>query len=336
MLDSNSGILALALALVRSTDRREVLDKAMEALAEVFPGIFWTILSQEATQPQAELWVQPGLGRDEVAPWLSRMLPLEIDLPSGLPENSACPLGRAIWYRCEAGQNEVIALAGWVLPGCCAVGQVFLRSAVQLIRSSLIGVQQIETLKRQSTVDSLTELSNRRGIYELLNREISRAERYREPISIIFIDLNRFKKINDRHGHRVGDRVLKMVASVLKDAVRESDVVGRLGGDEFLVILPQKKLLEAERAAQRLANSVGKISMNVGNEHIQPDISVGVAERWSGDSIDTWIERADARMYQNKKAAIIEEIVAPFGKSQVVIQRLMVGGTRRAALTAVA
>jgi len=107
-------------------------------------------------------------------------------------------------------------------------------------------------LQRLANTDALTGLHNRRQFYELANQELARSRRTQAPVSLMMIDIDHFKQINDTYGHAMGDVVLQSLARTMKNSLREMDVIARLGGEEFVILLPQTSLGQATELAQRL------------------------------------------------------------------------------------
>lgn len=155
--------------------------------------------------------------------------------------------------------------------------------------------QRIEELSRR---DALTGLTNRRWLDEVLRVEVERARRYETPLSVAMADLDHFKEINDSFGHAVGDQVLTATARVLEDAVRMTDVVGRYGGEEFLILLPNTELPQALMLAERMR--AGLHLMPVTFRSAPVTASFGAAQWVSGDSAATLVGRADAALYEAK------------------------------------
>lgn len=153
-----------------------------------------------------------------------------------------------------------------------------------------------------SNVDALTFLPNRRMIVRELQNETLRAQRYPAPLSISVVDVDFFKKVNDAYGHLVGDEVLRHVAYQLRDNVRHPDMVGRYGGEEFLILLPNTEAKEAGEQAMRLCKCVREAQFPVGGQNLQVTVSIGVAQYQPGtDTWDTLLNRADTAMYEAKK-----------------------------------
>jgi diguanylate cyclase (GGDEF)-like protein len=153
-----------------------------------------------------------------------------------------------------------------------------------------------------SHTDALTYLPNRRQVINHLQNEVHRADRYNTPLSISMMDIDRFKNINDSYGHTVGDVVLLELANTLRDGIRKSDMVGRYGGEEFLIVLPNTVLQRAADLAARLCKKVREREIDLGEKtHIT--VSIGVAEYKHGE--ENWqklLSRADMALYKAKNA----------------------------------
>jgi PleD family two-component response regulator len=143
-------------------------------------------------------------------------------------------------------------------------------------------------LQIAATVDKLTGALNRGKIEEILTAEMARARRHHHPLSMILLDLDHFKKVNDTYGHLVGDEVLKSVVTAIKGNIRISDALGRWGGEEFILLLPETKV--RSNVEQCAPHEVGRVT-----------ISCGVAEMAEGDSDDSLIKRADDALYSAKR-----------------------------------
>lgn len=184
---------------------------------------------------------------------------------------------------------------------------VFLISGLSLVflvwhMFSLFTVQKEGALR-----DALTGLSNRRALFFGLKRELTRAERYKHPISIAMIDIDYFKQYNDLNGHPVGDRALQRMANLLKKGIRETDLVGRIGGEEFMIIFPEtdtskaKKVCEALRKRIEKADFVGEAKLP--NKAFTVSIGIAGLEKGKGTR-NRWqlISKADKQLYAAKKA----------------------------------
>jgi diguanylate cyclase (GGDEF)-like protein/PAS domain S-box-containing protein len=159
-----------------------------------------------------------------------------------------------------------------------------------------------ERLRTLATTDGLTGVFNRRHFLELAEAELERAARYSRPTSVAVVDIDLFKRINDELGHAAGDAALRGLTSILRRELRSVDVVGRLGGEEFGVLLPETSRRAAEQTVDRLRRTVGERSFA---EHGLPagrrlTVSIGVAERRPGEPLPALLERADAGLYRAK------------------------------------
>jgi diguanylate cyclase len=147
--------------------------------------------------------------------------------------------------------------------------------------------------------DALTGLANRRTLDELLAREIARANRQHQPLTLILADIDYFKRINDTYGHVVGDQVLSALGRIFGSQVRPYDVAARFGGEEFLLLFPATACQEGVAIAERLRKQVGTIQIPGGPERIT--ISFGVATLIDNESAEAFLVRADAALYRAKE-----------------------------------
>lgn len=155
-------------------------------------------------------------------------------------------------------------------------------------------------LTRLATVDSLTKVYNRRHFYELMEKELARASRYEQGYALIALDLDHFKSINDTHGHDRGDAVLKAVTGAWTDTLRTNDILGRIGGEEFSIFLPQTNKSQAEVAAERLLEATRKLKISDGNGgYFGVTVSMGIAFP-AGECRQSLIICADKALYQAK------------------------------------
>jgi diguanylate cyclase (GGDEF)-like protein len=155
-----------------------------------------------------------------------------------------------------------------------------------------------EQLNRLATHDQLTNVFNARAFAQRLTQELERNSRYPRPLSLLYLDLDNFKVINDSHGHQTGDAVLRLVADAMRTSVRQSDVVGRLGGDEFAVLMPETDAPLADAAAKRLAASL----RNVFKGTPSVTASIGVVSCAATEAnTDDLLRRADRAMYDAKR-----------------------------------
>lgn len=160
-----------------------------------------------------------------------------------------------------------------------------------------------DDLLRLATTDALTGLYNRGHFFERAEAEKARAERYGYPLACLILDLDRFKQINDSHGHATGDAALVAVAATLRGLLRGADVIGRIGGEEFALLLPQTDVAGATAFAERLRKSVAALDIPRDQESFRVTISIGVATVEATDSsIAQALRRADQALYEAKLA----------------------------------
>lgn len=173
---------------------------------------------------------------------------------------------------------------------------------------------------KHATLDALTGFNNRRQLEERIKQEVSSAKRQNRNLCAIMTDIDFFKSVNDTYGHACGDLVLKTVSRVIKLQLRDYDIAGRYGGEEFSIILPYTKLAEAKMVAERLRRAVentkidvSKVNSDVSEKNIGVTISLGIAEYTDGDDEKTILQKADKALYKAKesgrnKAEIYENI----------------------------
>ncbi len=187
-------------------------------------------------------------------------------------------------------------------------------------------VRLFEQARELANKDDLTGLPNRRHFFEQTTKEIDRAHRYRKPVSLLLFDIDHFKQVNDAHGHRAGDRLLRDLAQACRRELRSSDVIGRVGGEEFAVLLPETDLDVAMEAADRLREAVESLRVvsdqDDRNDGVSVTISVGVAQLQVGsfgnsETLDSVYERADRALYRAK--ALGRNVVVASNETPVLL-----------------
>lgn len=170
---------------------------------------------------------------------------------------------------------------GYAVGTLCAAGfepRDFAPAQIELIEDLARGVITELELRLVAQTDDLTGVLTRRGVLTELEREIERATRYQEPLSLLAIDIDHLRAINAAAGHDAGDAVIRGVAEVIQTAIRPTDVVGRLGGEEFLVLLPHTAIADAERAAERLRRMAEQRPQWRQDQSVAASVSIGIAE----------------------------------------------------------
>ena len=158
-----------------------------------------------------------------------------------------------------------------------------------------------EALKEASTKDALTGIGNRRMLMENLKAETARAERLERPLTVVLIDVDRFKSVNDVYGHEAGDKVLVRIANAIRSSVRDYDMCGRWGGEEFMVIMPEIGAAEGAGVVERMRQAIEGIEMMADEQPLRISASFGIAERKPGERISDTISRADAALFEAKR-----------------------------------
>jgi diguanylate cyclase (GGDEF)-like protein len=170
-----------------------------------------------------------------------------------------------------------------------------------LLRAALAEMRgRVEELERLADTDTLTPLPNRRRFERELERAVSQASRHGTPAAVLYIDLNSLKRVNDRHGHMAGDAALIHVARLLQGLIRSSDVVARIGGDEFGLILDHLDHNSAIETAERIGRCIGSNPLDLGGSEVRLQAAIGVATILPGDSAADVMSRADRNMYRAK------------------------------------
>jgi len=188
-----------------------------------------------------------------------------------------------------------------------AIMAVLASTYYRLVRSSERRLHEL------ACTDPLTQLRNRRFTMEVAQHEAAVFERGGRPLSILLGDVDHFKRINDQHGHAVGDAVLRAIARVLREGVREVDHVARWGGEEFLVLLPATELDEAQQVAERLRAAVQALVEVEGRRELRLSLTLGLAELQPGESIEQALVRADRALYEGKQSGRNRVVLAGQG-----------------------
>lgn len=294
--------MRLALALGGKMQAVEVLHSALRAL-ERPGGRAWAILSRVGPG-RYEAVLDEGVGHEELRLLAARSgdsrwwLCLDRAIPTG------AGLGAPTWGAARSPVEPELVLGCWPAPGRAArwgVSRSQLDTAARMIATAMNSARAFESLLAQTSRDPLTGLLNRSGLLEALNRETARAGRAARPAAVLYLDLDEFKEINDRHGHAIGDQVLVAAAARLARVLRASDALGRIGGDEFLAVLPDTDLRAASRTGRRLAHELASAPMQTSVGSIRLSLTYGAAsveERLDGPRL---IDRADRRMLHRKR-----------------------------------
>jgi diguanylate cyclase (GGDEF)-like protein len=171
-----------------------------------------------------------------------------------------------------------------------------LRKRVQMLEGEL------KEVKKEAKIDDLTNMLNKKALNDELNKQEQMYKRFNRDYSVIFFDIDHFKNVNDTYGHDAGDVILKSVGLLLNRYSREIDIVGRFGGEEFVIIAPQTDKNGAKIFAQKIRKVIAKTKFMYKKTRIDITISAGVAQRSEASSKEEVLELADKRLYKAKKA----------------------------------
>jgi diguanylate cyclase (GGDEF)-like protein len=266
-------------------DPREALALVGDALAATHnPRVLLPVVLEVITEATGALGGQIFAGGEEVA-WIGEVgggrEPLTLSLGFSAEGETSLLL-----FPADGFNKETRELAEWLSS----------QAAVALDNARLHDIVQ-----RQAITDDLTGLVNRRRFIEALDAEIERARTFGSPLTIVLADLDNFKQVNDAFGHHGGDVVLRAFADLIRSHVRDVDVSGRIGGEEFAILLPETDRAGAARVAERMRRSLNAVPIAISDERsIHAASSFGVAELEPEQSGDDLLRAADAALYRAK------------------------------------
>lgn len=269
---------------------RRVREEALVGGAVFLPLIFWYDLSQPANIASAVLYVLPV-----VLALLAR------SLAAIVAYSLAASILIVLGYTLSASARGSDFVLVNNLLSLVAVWSTALVSMLYVITSDAYE----KRLEERAVIDPLTEIYNRRHLTMQLDLRIREAIRYGAPLTVLLVDLDGFKEANDRHGHLAGDRILRQAANIIAQTIRGVDLVGRYGGDEFLVIMPRTPIDDATRVAERIRVAVREASAGEGSASLESglSVSIGVASLdRTAPTVEALVDSADRALYQAKRA----------------------------------
>ena len=241
-----------------------------------------------AAMTASELWSERR--KDMQARWPAIVIPAMHGIVLMLP----ILLGD--FFRTDAGALDV--RSGWV--AAFAVELVLYAVGTVFIIFILVSERVVKAHKTAASIDPLTGLFNRRGFSELTGRMMAREEKAGRPVSVLIFDIDHFKSVNDRFGHPAGDEILKLFANVLVHTLRITDIVGRVGGEEFAAMLPCS-IDEAVVAAERVRTVFANAGVKVDETPLATSVSIGVAGGREGTDLNALLASADTALYRAKR-----------------------------------
>lgn len=309
-----------AAALNTTLSLEEVLERVLAHVGGVVP--FYAVNIMTVDDGTAHIVRSHGFHElEQESETLTRRVPIheiphlrsmaETRQPVILPDTLSIADWELPWARSYAGAPITVRerLVGFINlyslepdfynPDLVSRLQIFANQAAIAIENANLYAE----VQRLATLDALTNVYNRRSLFDLGEREFERSRRYQLPLSAILLDIDHFKKVNDTYGHTVGDAVLAGIASAINRNIREIDVFGRYGGEEFVILLAQSDIPSAREVAERLRTLVADLSFNSDGETLSVTISLGIACITADvPSLSALIDRADQAMYAAKQA----------------------------------
>jgi len=250
------------------------------------------VLADADRKSEALRIVRLGVGRLSVEAVLRDVARIEAE------ENRLLALRRAAYAEADRRAEAYgLALAG----AGAAMLALLVVAGITALRAHARAAAATAQLERIATTDGLTGLWNRRHLLERLEAEAARSRRNGRPLCLAILDVDHFKRVNDGHGHPAGDEVLRVLAGLLKEAVRTSDVVGRMGGEEFAILMPETDRAQARLVCERLRRLVAARPVRLpSGEDLRVTLSTGIALLAGEEESDKLISRADAALYGAK------------------------------------
>lgn len=196
----------------------------------------------------------------------------------------------------ELGINDYITKPFFAVE---LIARIKAHSKIKILTEELIEANK--KLQFSATHDDLTGVYNRNSIFEFIENEISRLKRKNCDLSIIMFDIDNFKIINDTYGHIAGDKVLQKIVKIIRKIIRESDLIGRYGGDEFIIVLPETELSRAKEIGERILKRISDEKFKHKNSTFKVNISIGITRYIKGESLIKLNERVDTALYEAKE-----------------------------------
>jgi diguanylate cyclase (GGDEF)-like protein len=303
--------------MLRPLDLQGVLEEALTAVHTVFGYRICAVLLVD--REARELWCAAHrgwtpeaarrryrVGREGLAAWVAytgwpyyapdvQRDPRYVEVAPAVRSELALPL------RPEASETVgVLSVASTEPEAFSEDSRGLLEAYSLLVAAAVQRAERDAELSRLALLDPLTGLANHRALYQTLRRELAQASRYSFPVSVVLLDLDGFKQVNDLFGHPYGDEVLRQVARMATEACRGMDLPARLGGEEFVLVLPHAPKLAALQVAERLRRRIEEISLEEG---LRLSASFGVAVfPDDGNTPDALVRAADEAMYRAKRA----------------------------------
>ncbi|HEX5758117.1 MAG TPA: diguanylate cyclase [Thermoanaerobaculia bacterium] len=299
-----------------AADFDEAGHAALETLGDIVDSRLLAVAVGETDEAMIHVLLQEPIREEDLEELTGRLVeslelapatPVEVEFSGDRGDGEPVDLSHCVWFPLAVrGARATLCLLPREPQRFDARARALLEGLAGHLALVLDNARLAQRLRELSTLDSLTRLLNHRAILDRLTVEIEGARRYGHPVSVILCDFDHFKEVNDTHGHLAGDRVLREGAAALQRSLRATDILGRYGGEEFLVVLPSVDLDPARQAAERLRRALAESTMVLPtHEEVRISASFGVAA--SGElaqrlSADPLVSLADRRLYEAKAA----------------------------------
>ncbi len=299
----------IALVLNSTLDAEQILNYLLDRIQTMIPFEIGVALYQQGEDWAAVSHGNETLSRDELRRWLTDVMSA-LGAEAVIKQNFEIFPGRSIdllpnvIYLPLVNRNRLEGMALLSSPRENAFSQTDLELAKTLCAQAAIALDNailFQKVNNLASYDELTHLFNRRRFYQLVEQEIKRAKRYEKLLSIMMIDLDHFKAVNDRYGHKAGDLLLKRIADIFLRQIRDTDSVARWGGEEFTLLLVETPPDEALFVAERIQRAVADKAIDIGDGmEVFATVSIGITTFQTDDSFESFMQRADMAMYRAK------------------------------------
>jgi diguanylate cyclase (GGDEF)-like protein len=295
--------------LSRPLTTQEWADGLLDLIWESLPLVLLGIRLQERKDLELNVVSRhlsrvPARARQQFDRWLGFQVQQEIEDPPPYPgknNHPSPPCPEVLRQRLQAGEVQGLVAAGRDEPFSAEEVELFRIFALQG-QAALKNLLLFEEVKSLAIRDGLTGLYNYRHFHEVLTHQVEVSRRYEWPLSLLFLDIDNFKKINDTWGHPEGDSVLRALADFLQTHVRHADMICRYGGEEFVVLMPQSTAPQAFLLADRLREEIAANPFPLSQEEIHLTVSLGVATLEPHMRGEDLVKTADAALYRAKQA----------------------------------
>lgn len=302
------GLCGIATDITSRKQREDALRESEERFRSVFDsaaiGMALVSLEGRFVKPNKALCRILGYSEEELSQKKFQDITHPDDLKLDLDLVQELLSRKRLTYQIEKRYFHKNGQIIWILLSAAVVHDA--EKNIKYFIAQIIDITErmelLSQLEQQAHQDYLTGLYNRRFFISQGEREVSLAQRFKQPLTLLMLDIDHFKLVNDTYGHKIGDIVLKNLSILLKNKLRAIDIIGRLGGEEFAIILPKTSLIEARYTAERLREYIIETPVKIDNKAISYTISIGIAVLNDQDStIDQLLSKADSALYQAKR-----------------------------------